>query len=271
MSAETARDGLDESDIWQTFSSGPAGAQHRVLMLAGALCPASFFNDVIAQPELRDAEVELIATALPGHAGTEPLPDPSIEHYARSAGELARRRGCDMIVGHSVGANVALEMAASGAHDGPLLLLSPSFSRKDESIFPRALDRLSKVFGAAPYRLMFKLLGVAMKGVVPADHYDSLVGEMKKNDPGNVREQTGLYLKYLDRHNALVPRLVASNVAASVVFGENDDVKITDQEVREIESCERLQLIVIPGASHLTMIDEPARIAELITSALTES
>ena len=266
MKAETTSDRSGAVDIWETKSSGPEGAERRVLLLAGALCPAAFYDDVAAQPAVRDADVQLIAATMPGHAGTAPLPDPSIEHYASSAGELASEHRCDMIVGHSLGANVALEMAACGVHEGPFLLLSPSFSRKDESIFPRALDRMSKVLGTLPYRLMFKLLGVAMRGVVPADEYDRLVTEMKNNNPHDVRVQNALYMKYLDRHKALVPRLVDSGAVATVVFGENDDIKLTDQEASEIEACERLELLVLPGASHLTMIDEPARIAELIAT-----
>ena len=34
---------------------------------------------------------------------------------------------------------------------GSLVLLSPSFSRKDESMFPRALDRFSRVLGSTPH------------------------------------------------------------------------------------------------------------------------
>jgi hypothetical protein len=42
------------------------------------------------------------------------------------------------VVGHSPGANVAIEMLAAGHFSGPLVLLAPSFSREDESKFPCA-------------------------------------------------------------------------------------------------------------------------------------
>jgi hypothetical protein len=61
-----------------------------------------------------------------------------------------------------MGANIALEMAGSGAFSGPLVLLAPSFSRPDEAIFLRVLDRLARVLGHLPFAAMLKLMGPAM-------------------------------------------------------------------------------------------------------------
>ncbi len=63
-----------------------------------------------------------------------------------------------------MGANVALEMAASGAFCGPLVLLAPSFSRRDESTFIRVLDRLAAVLGYLPFAAMLAIIGAALKG-----------------------------------------------------------------------------------------------------------
>ena len=59
--------------------------------------------------------------------------------------ELVADLGCDVVVGFSMGANVALEMAASGGFSGPLVLLAPSLSLQDEAMFLRMLDRLGRV------------------------------------------------------------------------------------------------------------------------------
>ena len=99
-------------------------------------------------PKLSAASIHFVAATLPGHGGTEPPDDLSLENYARLAGKLAADFRCDGVVGHSLGANVALEMAAAGHFSGPLVLLAPSFSRTDESKFPRALDRMSKAMFA---------------------------------------------------------------------------------------------------------------------------
>ena len=142
---------------WRLHESGPEGADHAVLLLPGALCTAVFYDDLIAEPSLRQASIRFAATTLPGFGGTEPLDDVSIENYAMLAGRLAADLGCDAVVGHSLGANVAIEMVAAGAFNGPVVLLSPSLSREDESKFPRALDVLSRVLGHLPYSLMLKM------------------------------------------------------------------------------------------------------------------
>src|SRR4029079_17911300 len=127
-------------------------------------------------------------------------------------------------------ANVAIEMAGSGAFSGPVILLAPSFSRVDESKFPRALDRLSSVFGHLPYALMLKIIGPAMKSALPPHRRQALIAELQKNDPRFLRRQTRVYLEYLDRHGSLARRLADSGVRAWVVFGEHDEIELTDDE-----------------------------------------
>ena len=110
---------------WVVYEYGPQGADHAVLLLPGALATAVFYDDLLAEPELRDAPIRFVATTLPGFGGTPAPDDLSMENYARLAGRLAADLGCDVVVGHSLGANVAIEMAAAGEFSGPLVLLSP--------------------------------------------------------------------------------------------------------------------------------------------------
>src|SRR5215467_12675353 len=188
---------------WVLRESGPEGADHTVLLLPGALCTAAFYDDLLAEPSMSKTPIRFVATTIPGFGGTAPPKDMSMESYAKLAGELASDLGCDAVVGHSLGANIALEMAAAGEFSVPLVLLSPSFSRRDESRFPRALDRLSRVLGQLPYSLMLKIIGPAMKSGLPPTRREALIAELKKNDPHFLRQQTHHYLQYLDRHGSL--------------------------------------------------------------------
>src|SRR5262245_51262878 len=183
----------------------------------------------MAEQRVKEASIGFVATTLPGFSGTPAPNDVSMENYARVAGTIAAELGCDAVVGHSLGANVALEMAC-GEFPGPVILLAPSLSRVDESKFPRALDRLSSVFGRLPYTLMLKIIGPAMKGSLPPHRRDVLIAELRRNDPRFLRRQTRVYLEYLDRHGSLARRLCDSGVRAWVVFGEHDDVGLTDDE-----------------------------------------
>src|SRR5260370_24401508 len=98
---------------WETIESGPAAADRTVLLIPGGLNGARSYAELMAQPEL--SGVRLVAVTLPGHAGAPPPEDFSIEAYARDAASLAADLGCDAVIGFSIGATVAFEMAVSGA------------------------------------------------------------------------------------------------------------------------------------------------------------
>ena len=268
MMASGERAGARDHLGWLLYESGPEVADHAVLLLPGALCTAVFYDDLIAEPSLRRASIRFVATTLPGFGGTEPLDDVSIENYARLAGRLAADLGCDAVVGHSLGANVAIEMVASGAFKGPVVLLSPSLSREDESKFPRALDVLSRVLGHLPYSLMLRMIGPAMKSGLPPARRDALIAELRRNDPRFLRRQTHGYLAYLDRHGSLASRLGDAGVPTRIVFGEHDDIGITDDERRALAGYPNVTIVEIPNAGHFTLNQEPGQIAELVLDAL---
>ena len=254
---------------WVLRESGPESADHAVLLLPGALCTAAFYDDLVAEPSMSKASIRFVATTIPGFGGTAPPKDMSMESYAKLAGKLASDLGCDAVVGHSLGANIAVEMASAGEFSGPVVLLSPSFSRRDESIFPRALDRLSRILGHLPYSLMLKIIGPAMKSGLPPTRREALIAELKKNDPHFLRQQTHLYLEYLDRHGSLAPRFADSGVPAWVVYGENDDVGITDDERDVLEASPHVSIARISDAGHFTLNQQPGEIARLVLEALT--
>jgi pimeloyl-ACP methyl ester carboxylesterase len=173
-----------------------------------------------------------------------------------------------VVVGHSLGANVALEMAAGGSFSGPVVLLSPSFSRQDESIAPRVLDRLSAVLGSAPCALVVHFIGPVMKSSLPPARSEALIGEMRKNVPRDVQRETHIYLNYLDRWGSVADRMCHAGVRAWVVFGERDDVQLAADERRVLEACPTVELTTIPDSGHFTMIDRPDLIAHLIVQAI---
>jgi pimeloyl-ACP methyl ester carboxylesterase len=254
---------------WRLQEAGPEGADHTVLLLPGALATAAFYDDLIAEQSLKDGSIRFVATTLAGFGGTPAPDDVSMENYARLAGTIAAELGCDAVVGHSLGANVAVEMVCAGEFSGPVVLLSPTFSRVDESKFPRALDRLSTVFGRLPYALMLKIIGPAMKSSLPEHRRDALIAELQKNDPRFLRRQTRSYLEYLDRHGSLAPRLCDSGARAWVVFGEHDDIGLTDDERDVLEKCPSVTIVTISDTGHFALNEKPGEIAEILLNALS--
>jgi pimeloyl-ACP methyl ester carboxylesterase len=242
-----------------------------VLLLPGALATAAFYDDLLAETRLTDASIRFVTTTLPGFGGTPAPEDVSMENYAKLAGRLAADLGCDAVVGHSFGANVAIEMVAAGEFSGPLVLLSPSFSREDESKFPRALDLLGRVLGHLPYALMLKIIGPAMKSSLPLHRRDALIAELRKNDPRFLRRQTRRYLEYLDRYGSLAPRLCDSGVRAWVVFGDRDDIGLKDNERGVLEKCPHVIMVTISDAGHFALNQKPGQIAELVLDAVASN
>jgi pimeloyl-ACP methyl ester carboxylesterase len=250
---------------WPLRELRPGGSRGTALLLPGALASDVFFEDVAAAPGVEG--MRLVATTLPGYAGTPPPADDSVEATAAAACELAHQLGADVVAGHSFGAVVAIEMAASGRYGGALVLISPSFSRRDESIVPRVLDRLSTALGHLPYALVLKLIGRMLGGTVPPHREAPLAAELRRNDPRFVRRNTRTFLRYLDRHGTLVYRLCESALPTWVVFGAEDDIKLQSEERTVLEACPHVTLVTIPDTGHFSLNTHPARIAELIAEA----
>jgi pimeloyl-ACP methyl ester carboxylesterase len=152
-------------------AGGADNPRYRVLCLPGGLCTAAFYDDLLATPALATGGVRAIATTLPGFGGV-PFPagfDATPEAHAAYAAGLARDLGCDAVVGHSFGANVALEMAAGGHFDGPLILLAPTFSAEDEMKGLETFNRIGYVPGLRSLvtALMFRSFPKMLAGAVP--------------------------------------------------------------------------------------------------------
>ena len=101
--------------------SGREDAEHTVLLIPGALASAIFYDDLLAESRrMADASIRCFATTtarLRSHSGSRwtsaSRPTP------RQAGALARDLACDAVVGHSNGANLALEMVVAGEFSRP--------------------------------------------------------------------------------------------------------------------------------------------------------
>jgi pimeloyl-ACP methyl ester carboxylesterase len=270
--AEPHEPGMRQHLGWIIHESGPADAEHAVLMIPGGLCPWLFYEDVVAELRLRQASLRCLATTIPGHAGTSPPEDLGQEAYARSAGQLAKDLGCDIVIGHSMGANVAVEMAALGIFSGPMVLLSPAVSREDEASFFWRLDRIGRLpgLGILAWKAVTRIIPSAMKGFIPAEHRKAWTAELRKNDWRFFRAAIRRYFEYLNAQSSLVTRLCASGVKAWVIFGGAKDTGLKDEERRGLEACPTTSLIDWPDVGHNTL-GETAAVADVIVQAASEA
>ena len=251
---------------WELVESGPPDAERTVLLLPGGLCRARSYAELMAQPALADDH--LVAATLPGHGGTPPPDDFSIEHAAQLTAELAKNVSCNVVVGFSMGATVALEMVASGAWSGPVVLLGISPSLADEPSFLRVVDRLTAVLGNLPYSAMRQMMGPLTKQMrVSEERRTELLDDLRRNRPPVMRKIFHEYLQYLRRPDA-IERLCASAVPAWIVHTEKGDGDLTTDERRTLEACPTTNVITIPGTSFMLPSEEPERIAEYVAAAL---
>jgi pimeloyl-ACP methyl ester carboxylesterase len=247
---------------WDIKRSGPDDAATTVLLLAGGMCGTTAFDQIAS--ELRDAPVQLVAATIPGMAGSEQPAQPTIEHYAAITGELAAEVGADVVGGHSLGANIALEMAACGAYRAPLLLLSPSFSREDEVSALGVLSRLGRIplAGGLLWRVAIAAIPHSMPKHLPGR--DELVADMRRNDPAFCRRAVRAYFEYLDAHGSVARRLCNTGVRAVVAFGDNDEIGLTEAERVTLEACDDVTLATIADATHMLICEQPRVCADLL-------
>ncbi|MHC3467640.1 alpha/beta fold hydrolase [Streptomyces sp. 7R007] len=252
---------------WDVRRAGPDRAPHRALLIPGGLCSTEFYADVMAQPAL--AGLGLVAATMPGFAGTTAPEDVSMEHYAELMARFAGDTGCDVLVGHSLGANLALETAALGLFSGPLVLLSPTFSRRDEATFLTVLNTLGKVpgLGAAAWAGMIRMMPGAMRRELPPERAEALLAGVRRNDWATCRRIVREYYAYLDRYPSLVDRLCATGVPVWVVRGDHDEIGLRDAERRGLEACPQVRMVTVPDAGHLLLPEQPARVADVIAEA----
>jgi pimeloyl-ACP methyl ester carboxylesterase len=254
---------------WELLTAGPAEAERAVLLLPGGANAARSFNLVIADPAL--AGVRMVATTLPGMAGAPASEDVSIRGLSRRAGELAQAQGCDVVVGFSHGATVALDMVLSGHFRGPVVLLGISLTTKDEAAFFRVAVRVSQKVGRWPMAALLRLMPLMLRSAKTTDqHKRELAEDFKQNRAVDSVRTSIPYLDYIAEERDFAAELAASGSPVWVVHAEKGDGGLTDAERATLEAAPNVTLVTIPGSVFLLPDEVPEEVAAVIKSALVQ-
>jgi pimeloyl-ACP methyl ester carboxylesterase len=252
---------------WELLIAGPQDAARSVLLLPGGANAARSFDLVMADPAL--SGVRLVATTLPGMAGAPLTGDVTIPGLARTAGDLARAQRCDLVVGFSHGATVALEMVLSGHFPGPVVLAGISLTTDDEATFYRVVVRLSQKVGRWPLGILLRLLPVMVRSAkIPQPHKRELIEDLKQNRIGDSLRVSTPYLDYIAADRDYAAELAASSSPAWVVHAEKGDGGLTAEERARLEAADHVTLVTVPGAVFLLPDEAPDQIAAVIAEAL---
>ena len=278
MQYETSTDGtvlraggVAMREAWERLTVGPLDADRSVLLLPGGACAARSFDLVMAEPAL--SGVRLVATTLPGNAGAPVSADVSIPAVARRAGTRARENACDVVVGFSYGATIALDMVLSGHFQGPVVLLGLSLTTPDESTFFRYVVRTSQKVGRWPMAILFRLMPLMARSAKTSErHKKDLIEDFKQNRAGDAVRVCGEYLDYIAADRNFAAELAASGSPAWVVHAEEKgDGGLTDAERATLEAAPNVTLVTIPGAVFLMPDEAPQPTAAVIADALKQA
>jgi hypothetical protein len=255
-------------ETWELLIAGPEDADRSVLLLPGGANAARSYDLVMADPAL--SGVRMVATTMPGMAGAPLTDDVSVPGMARAASELAAAQRCDVVVGFSHGATVALEMRLSGGFRGPIVLLGISLTTADEAAFFRQIVRLSQKVGPWPFGVLLWLLPLMVRSAkIPQPHKRELIEDLKKNKPGDAVRVSVVYLDYIAANRDYAAELAAWNSPAWVVHAEKGDGGLTQAERATLASTDKVTLVTVPGSVFLLPDEAPGQMASVIATALS--
>ena len=263
--------GVAMREAWERLIVGPLDADRSVLLLPGGANAARSFDLVMADAAL--SGIRLVATTLPGMAGAPVSAEVSIPAVARRAGELARENACDVVVGFSYGATIALDMVLSGHFQGPVVLLGLALTTPDESTFFRCVVRVSQKVGRWPMAILFRLMPLMVRSAKTSErHKKDLIEDFKQNRAGDAVRVCGEYLDYIAADRNFAAELAASGSPVWVVHAEEKgDGGLTDAERATLEAAPNVTLVTIPGAVFLIPDEAPQRTAAVIADALKQA
>ena len=257
-------------ESWEILISGPPEAASSVLLLPGGSLAARSYRLVMDEPAL--AGIRLVATTMPGMAGAPLDEDVSIPALARRAAEVAKEQDCDVLVGFSHGATVALEMVLSGLFHGPAVLLGISPTTADEAWFFRGAVRASEKVGVWPMAIMLRLMPLMARSAKTTDaHKQELIEDIKLNTAHGAVRLCSQYLDYIAADRDFAAELAASGNPTWVVHAEKGDGGLTDVERATLEAAPDVTVVTVPGSVFLLPDEVPRQIAEVIASAVARA
>ncbi len=213
-----------------------------------------------------------MATTLPGMAGAPVSEDVSIPALSRRAGELAEEHGCDVVVGFSHGATVALDMVLSGHFQGPVVLLGISLTTEDEATFFRGVVRASQKVGSWPMATLLRLMPLVARSAKTTElHKKELIEDFKQNRASDSVLTCVEYLDYIAEDRDFAAELAASGTPVWVVHAEKGDGGLTDAERGTLHAAPNVTLVTIPGSVFLLPDEAPQETAAAIAGALAQA
>jgi pimeloyl-ACP methyl ester carboxylesterase len=240
-----------------------------VLLLPGGFCTALSYIDLV---DLLGSAHTTLAANPPGFRTNAP-PDEftySTTEYAELIEQLAIDEKLDLLVGHSLSANILIEVAARENYAGPVVLLGPCLRVKNEYRGVRVLRRLERVppLARRAYKSTSESFHESMAGLIRPERLDLIVTDMQLTPPEQNRAVINGYFEHLEKYGTLANRLADAKGEIHYVRGDAESVGFDRDDIRRIVDQENIETHTIENADHFTMLDSPKAVAELIARVL---
>jgi pimeloyl-ACP methyl ester carboxylesterase len=236
----------------EAFGTGPP----TVLALHGWSRTRRDFSAVLAPPGADP--LDAIALDLPGFGATPSPPDAwgSTEYAALVACVLEEMATPVVVLGHSFGGRVAVELAAQRPDDVAALVLTGV-----PLIRPEGSVRTPFAFRAG--RLLHRA------GLLPASRMEAL---RRRYGSSDYRAAEGVMRQVLVRvvNERYDEALAAIRCPVTLVWGDDDSTAPVDMARVVAKSLGDARLVVCPGAGHLTPLSVPTALRDAVTERLDQ-
>lgn len=213
------------------------------------------------------------APDMPGHGGSPLGNGSSMSQIARRIGDFCDARGLHTIslVGHSMGGNVALELAMARPDIvRRLVLADPAVQARELPAFTRAyLNSIGGWFALRTSMALAERLGTVGRRV-PHDHSGGIVLPALRRVMYLARHDADALRQLLDSlfANPIGARMAAVRVPTLVVSGEFDTLVPPAYSRRVAEAIPGARYAVVRGASHNPMDERPREFARILLDFL---
>lgn len=209
----------------------------------------------------------IIAPDLPGHGQSDPWHDQSIDLYRDAVGTMCAHLSVPrvVLVGHSLGGIVALRCAVSWPERVSGLILVASSAQMDvpEELWRSLQQELPPGDDSEVQTMPPSLAALAFS---PATHPD--VRARWQAVVMQARRQVVLGDFALCRQLNLLSQLDSVRTP-TLVIGGSDDLLVSPQQLAQTQrAIHQAQLVTIPDAGHLPMLEQPATFTAHLTQFL---
>ena len=198
---------------------------------------------------------------LPGHGGSlHPIEEPSIEMYAEEAVHFIDYLPAPaVLIGHSMGGAVALSVALSNPDLIQYLILAGTGCRLAVS------DKILTGLEADYESTVEKILRYCFSRSVDPELFARARDEVRKVDPDIVRADFRACNVF-----DCCSRLSEIKIPTLIICGDNDVMTPLALSQQLQTSISGARLHVIPGGSHMLMLERPAEFNTIIRDRLLE-